>query len=58
MEPPYSLDPNVVRDAKMEVLRCLKPIVGKDVERLVLSTAVKAHAEDRVFLIDTATVVF
>jgi formyltetrahydrofolate deformylase len=33
-------------------------IVGKDVERLVLSTAVKAHAEDRVFLIDTATVVF
>ncbi len=33
MEPPYSLDPNVVRDAKMEVLRCLRPIVGKDVER-------------------------
>ena len=33
-------------------------IVGKDVERLVLSSAVKAHAEDRVFLINTATVVF
>ena len=33
MEPPYSLDPNVVRNAKMEVLRCLRPIVGKDVER-------------------------
>lgn len=33
-------------------------IVGKDVERMVLSTAVKAHAEDRVFLIDGATVVF
>lgn len=32
MEPPYSLDPNVVRNAKMEVLRCLRPIVGKDVE--------------------------
>jgi glucose-6-phosphate 1-dehydrogenase len=33
MEPPYSLDPDVVRNAKMEVLRCLRPIVGKDVER-------------------------
>lgn len=32
MEPPYSLDPDVVRNAKMEVLRCLRPIVGKDVE--------------------------
>ncbi len=33
MEPPYSLEPDVVRNAKMEVLRCLRPIVGKDVER-------------------------
>jgi formyltetrahydrofolate deformylase len=33
-------------------------IVGKDVERMVLSAAVRAHAEDRVFLISTATVVF
>jgi glucose-6-phosphate 1-dehydrogenase len=33
MEPPYSLDPNVVRNAKMEVLRCLRPIAGKDVEQ-------------------------
>ena len=33
-------------------------IVGKDVERLVLSQAVKAHAEDRVFLIDRRTIVF
>jgi len=32
MEPPYSLDPDVVRNAKMEVLRCLRPITGKDVE--------------------------
>lgn len=32
MEPPYSLDPDVVRNAKMEVLRCLRPIAGKDVE--------------------------
>ncbi len=33
MEPPYSLEPDVVRNAKMEVLRCLRPIVGKDVEQ-------------------------
>lgn len=33
MEPPYSLDPDVVRNAKMEVLRCLRPIAGKDVEQ-------------------------
>ena len=32
MEPPYSLDPDVVRNAKMEVLRCLRPITAKDVE--------------------------
>lgn len=31
MEPPYSLDPDVVRNARMEVLRCLRPITGKDV---------------------------
>jgi len=36
MEPPYSLDPNVVRNAKMEVLRCLRPIRGKDVERFTV----------------------
>ena len=32
MEPPYSLDPDVVRNAKMEVLRCLRSITGKDIE--------------------------
>ncbi|RMH08286.1 MAG: glucose-6-phosphate dehydrogenase [Nitrospirae bacterium] len=31
MEPPYSLDPDVVRNARMEVLRALRPIRGKDV---------------------------
>ena len=36
MEPPYSLDPDVVRDAKMEVLRCLRPISGKDVEHFTV----------------------
>src|SRR3989475_1834218 len=33
MEPPHSLDPDVVRNARMEVLRCLRPIMGKDVEK-------------------------
>jgi glucose-6-phosphate 1-dehydrogenase len=33
MEPPYSLDPDVVRNARMEVLRCLRPITGKDTEK-------------------------
>jgi len=33
MEPPYSLEPDVVRNAKMEVLRCLRPITGKEVEQ-------------------------
>ncbi len=36
MEPPYSLDPGVVRNARIDVLRCLKPIVGKDVERFTV----------------------
>ncbi|MEP6887045.1 MAG: glucose-6-phosphate dehydrogenase [Nitrospirales bacterium] len=36
MEPPHSLDPHVVRDARMSVLRCLRPIVGKDVERMTV----------------------
>ena len=31
MEPPYTLEPDVVRDARMDVLRCLRPIEGKDV---------------------------
>jgi glucose-6-phosphate 1-dehydrogenase len=33
MEPPYSLDPDVVRNARMEVLRCLRPITDKDAEK-------------------------
>lgn len=36
MEPPYSLDPDVVRNAKMEVLRCLKPITGQDVAQVTV----------------------
>ncbi len=33
MEPPYSLDPDVIRNARMDVLRCLRPIEGKEVDR-------------------------
>ena len=36
MEPPYSLEPNVVRDAKMAVLRCLQPFDPTDVEKWVV----------------------
>ncbi len=36
MEPPYSLDPDVVRDAKMGVLRCLRAMSRTDVERSVV----------------------
>jgi glucose-6-phosphate 1-dehydrogenase len=32
MEPPHSLDPDVVRDEKLEVLQSLRPIRGKDVD--------------------------
>ena len=36
MEPPWSLNADVVRDAKIEVLRCLRPIRGRDVEQHVV----------------------
>ena len=36
MEPPYSLDPDVVRNARIDVLRCLRPIHGQDVERFIV----------------------
>jgi len=36
MEPPYSLDPDVVRDARMNVLRCLRPITGRDAEGMTV----------------------
>jgi glucose-6-phosphate 1-dehydrogenase len=49
MEPPHSLDPDVVRDAKIEVLHCLRPILGKDVERFTVRAQYsqgKAHGKD------------
>jgi glucose-6-phosphate 1-dehydrogenase len=36
MEPPWSLDPETVRDAKLDVLRCLRPLGGAEVERTVV----------------------
>ncbi|MFO0966355.1 MAG: glucose-6-phosphate dehydrogenase [Gemmataceae bacterium] len=36
MEPPYSLEPNVVRDAKTEVLYCLRPLTPAAVETSVV----------------------
>jgi glucose-6-phosphate 1-dehydrogenase len=36
MEPPYSLDPDVVRDAKAEVLHCLRPMPPGDVKKSVV----------------------
>jgi glucose-6-phosphate 1-dehydrogenase len=36
MEPPWSLGPDVVRDAKVAVLNCLRPMTAKDVEHHVV----------------------
>jgi glucose-6-phosphate 1-dehydrogenase len=36
MEPPYSLAPDVVRDAKVGVLHCLRPMTPAEVERGVV----------------------
>ena len=49
MEPPYSLDPDVVRNVRMDVLRCLRPIAGKDVEKYTVRAQYsvgKAHGVD------------
>src|SRR3989442_2984870 len=36
MEPPWSLDPENIRDAKLDVLRCLRPLKGGGVEKHVV----------------------
>jgi glucose-6-phosphate 1-dehydrogenase len=36
MEPPHSLEPDVVRDAKTAVLRCLHPLAPADVDKTVV----------------------
>jgi glucose-6-phosphate 1-dehydrogenase len=35
-EPPWSLAPDVVRDAKVEVLHCLRPLTRADIEKSVV----------------------
>jgi glucose-6-phosphate 1-dehydrogenase len=36
MEPPWSTSADVVRDFKLAILKCLRPITGKDVEKYVV----------------------
>jgi glucose-6-phosphate 1-dehydrogenase len=36
LEPPRSLDPDVVRDEKLEVLQSLRPLAGDEVDRFVV----------------------
>jgi glucose-6-phosphate 1-dehydrogenase len=36
MEPPWSLEPDIIRDAKMGVLRCLRPLTPEDVAKYVV----------------------
>jgi glucose-6-phosphate 1-dehydrogenase len=36
MEPPWAQTPDLVRDHKLEILNCLRPVVGADVERRVV----------------------
>ncbi|HLN27242.1 MAG TPA: glucose-6-phosphate dehydrogenase [Gemmataceae bacterium] len=36
MEPPYSLDADVIRDAKIGVLRCLRPLSSEEMEKAVV----------------------
>ena len=48
MEPPYSLEANVVRDARMDVLRCLRPITGKDVSKYTVRAQYSAGTVNRV----------
>jgi glucose-6-phosphate 1-dehydrogenase len=36
MEPPFSLDADVVRDEKLEVIQSLRPLRGEDVDRYVV----------------------
>ena len=49
MEPPYSLEPDVVRNARIDVLRCLRPIQGRDAGRFTVRAQYsrgKAHGQD------------
>jgi glucose-6-phosphate 1-dehydrogenase len=49
MEQPYSLDADVIRDAKLAVLRCLRPMTRVDVDRSVVRAqyiAGEVHGEE------------
>ncbi|MDH3587994.1 MAG: glucose-6-phosphate dehydrogenase [Gammaproteobacteria bacterium] len=46
MEPPPSIDPNVVRDEKLKVIRALRPIAGRDVDNYVVRGQYQAGAVD------------
>ncbi len=46
MEPPASLDPDSVRNEKVKVLRSLRPIVGRDVERKTVRGQYRAGTSD------------
>jgi glucose-6-phosphate 1-dehydrogenase len=46
MEPPASLDPDSVRNEKVKVLRSLRPITGRDVERKTVRGQYRAGVGD------------
>jgi glucose-6-phosphate 1-dehydrogenase len=46
MEPPASLDPDSVRNEKVKVLRSLRPIVGRDVEKKTVRGQYRAGVAD------------
>ncbi|HLI66786.1 MAG TPA: glucose-6-phosphate dehydrogenase [Caulobacteraceae bacterium] len=46
MEPPASLDPDSVRNEKVKVLRSLRPITGRDVERKTVRGQYRAGVAD------------
>jgi glucose-6-phosphate 1-dehydrogenase len=46
MEPPANLDPDSVRNEKVKVLRSLRPIIGRDVERKTVRGQYRAGVAD------------
>jgi glucose-6-phosphate 1-dehydrogenase len=46
MEPPYSLDPDVVRDEKLEIIQSLRPIAGPDVDAAVVRAQYRPGTAD------------
>jgi glucose-6-phosphate 1-dehydrogenase len=45
MEPPHSLDADVVRDEKLEIIQSLRPLKGEDVDRFVVRGQYAAGVE-------------